>query len=129
MENATKEFKSGEEQALKAAGVVDKFVNGKGEEESVARLIFTGTISGTPVKITSTAVETSGAVIKQNGAVANITGKLVFKSLTLDEPAGCSPATSVTTNALTGTVEEIGGVTYLKLTPTAGTSTPFETAP
>ena len=69
--------------------MVDKFVNGKGEEESVARLMFTGTISGIPVKITSTAVETSGAVIKQNGTVANITGKLVFKGLTLDQPPGC----------------------------------------
>jgi len=107
--------------------VVDKFVNAKGEEEAVARLTFTGTIAGTPVKITSTAVETSGAFIKQNGTAAQVTGKLVFKSLTLDEPAGCSPPTSVTTNALTGEVFQTGGNTYLKLTPTAGITTPFAT--
>ena len=125
--NAGKEFKSGEEQALKAAAVVDKFVNGKGEEEAIPRLIFTGNFLTAPVKITSTSVETSVAVIKQNGTVANFIGKLVFKGLTLDEPAGCSPPTSVTTNALTGTVAEIGGLTYVKLTPTAGTTTPFAT--
>ena len=126
MDKRSKEFESGNEQALKAAGVVDKFVNLKGEEESVPRLIFTMTLTA-PAKITSTTVETSGAVIKQNGTAAQITGKLVFKGLTMDEPAGCAPPTSVTTNTLTGTVPEIGGLTYVKLAPTAGTTTPFAT--
>jgi hypothetical protein len=67
-----------------------------------------GIVSGLNVKLSSEELVGSGTEIVQEGTgasgVAAATGKLIFKKLTLTEPAGCSPPTEVSTTALKGRI-------------------------
>jgi hypothetical protein len=85
---------------------------------------LTGTVLGSPIEITSEGLELSGVTISQDIAgteTATAEGKLIFKTLKVDQPVGCGPPASITTTTLTGHLFTVGTKTYLTIAPSAGT--------
>jgi hypothetical protein len=120
--NATT-FNNGQSEALKSkpAGLQHYKITGLGGGGATK---FTFTVLGSPIEITSEGLELSGVTISQDIAgteTATVEGKLVFKTLKLDQLPGCGPPASITTTTLTGHLFTVGTKTYLTIAPSAGT--------
>jgi hypothetical protein len=88
----------------------------KAKEEFVLRAM----VIGVKVKLKATEVVESEDAIEQEGKGS---GKLIFKSLSLVEPAGCTPPASITTNQLKFELVSVAGLnskTALKFQPATG---------
>lgn len=89
--------------------------------------VFTTTILGQHVRLTSEEIECPGAKIKTTGTGTNekmaiLEGKFTFKNITVDEPVGCK-ANNITTNALLGDLqmdEADTAKSYLKIVAQSG---------
>lgn len=79
------------------------------------------TVLGSPLKMTFTGWNCSGCVISNPGN--EFAGKLQLTGLSIVSPAGCTTASSITTNPLAGSVimhPSGGTVTFMKLTAASG---------
>ena len=91
--------------------------------EASEKFTLESQVLGANFKFTATTLECEGCTISNPGAKS--AGKLSFTGLTVDEPAGCSVASPITTNAL---VDEVimdpsgGEATFDKFTPAEGTT-------
>jgi hypothetical protein len=102
----------------------------KCSRDGAANFVLTGTVAGSPAKITATTLECpTGDVIKQEGEHSIATGTLKFSGLTVDEPAGCSTSASITTKALTAKILMEGTTVYTQFEPTAGATGTFASIP
>ena len=91
--------------------------------EASEKFTLESEVLGAKFKLTATTLSCAGCTISNPGAKS--AGKLSFTGLTVDEPAGCSVASPITTNAL---VDEVimdpsgGEATFDKFTPAEGTT-------
>jgi hypothetical protein len=105
---------------------------------------FTTEVGKTKYKLHSTGVSCVGCIIENSGGHAIGSGKLKFEGVTVEEPAGCSVASTIETASLSVTADwmesvlvenpethELETVTtstnYVKFVPTAGEATEFAT--
>jgi hypothetical protein len=79
--------------------------NGTGVTASaMTPFTLTGTVLGKKFVLTSTTLVADEAIIFQEGNVAKDEETLTFSGLTVDEPAGCSVESPITTKRVTSTV-------------------------
>ena len=116
---------------INGAKAVEGLTCASGEHEGSPNLFLKSEIGTTPVELKATGIECIGAELKQVGTSAQATGKLNFTGVTFVTPSTCkvtaagstSPAvTSIETNALTAEVYMEGTKSYVKFTPTTGTT-------
>ena len=89
---------------------------------------FETTVSGVAIKLHSTNTECVECKIENSGGTAVGSGKAKFTGVTVQEPATCSVASSITTTKLTWKADYmIGTVNYILFEPAAGSTTAMAT--
>jgi hypothetical protein len=109
-----------------------KLASGSSETVTCAKtgtepIILSTTIGGGAITIRSTNVECVESKITQTGTMAEDSGKLRFIGVSVVEPAGCSVAATLTTEALKTHLEMDGTTTYDRFEPAAGPTEKFIT--
>jgi len=106
---------------------------------------FTTHVAGVKYVLESKKVSCVGCKIENSGGVAVGSGKLKFEEVSVEEPAGCSVASTIETNELSVTADWMGSkevenpvgskkfetvetaTNYIKFVPTKGETTAFAT--
>ena len=96
--------------------------------EQLGVATFKTTVAATEIVIKATGVECVECKIENSAGKAVGSGKLKFLGVTVEKPAGCSVASTITTKALSIQADwMIGATNYVKFFPTAGEEAGFAT--
>lgn len=87
-----------------------------GQEETVtpsatSGFVLEGSVGSTPLKIEASTLTGESTKIKQSGSVAADSGRLIFKNLTVKEPATCTAPTEIKTTELKSELVPVAGLT------------------